>query len=73
MDEPRFCETGGKKAVFLGGKTGSVLFCVVFLVRFENDFGNKILGKYVYIFVLYAVYELCLTLDGVRIFIWLCY
>ena len=49
-----------------------MLFCVVFLEGFENDFGNKILGECVYIFVLYAVYELCLTLDGVRIFIWLC-
>ena len=50
-----------------------MLFLCGVLGSFENDFGNEILEEYVYIFVLYAVYELCLTLDGVRIFVWLCY
>ena len=58
---------------FLGLKTGEVLFLCGVLWSFENDFGDEILQEYVRILVYYAVDELCLTLDGVRIFIWLCY
>ena len=41
------------------------------LWSFEKDFGDEILQEYVCIWVFYAVDELCLTLDGIRIFIWL--
>ena len=38
MEEPRICETGGKKAVFLEAETGSVLFCVgVLWCEFVGD------------------------------------
>ena len=55
-----------------GGENCAVLFLSGVLRSFENDFGNEILEEYVYILVYYAIDELCLTLDGVRIFIWLC-
>ena len=49
-----------------------VLFWWFVLGIFENVFGNKSLGDFVDILMIYAVYELCLTLEGVRIFIWPC-
>ena len=49
-----------------------VLFLCVVLGSFERVFGNKPLGDFVDILMIYAVYELCLTLEGVRIFIWPC-
>ena len=69
---PRICEIDWKAAVFSGLETVEVLFWWVVLGSFENVFGNKSLGDYVYILVLYAVYELCLTLECDRIFIWPC-
>ena len=68
----RIYETVGKIAVFLEAKTVQCRFWWDVLGKLEHVFGNISLDKYVYILVLYAVYELCLTLDGVRIFIWPC-
>ena len=48
MEVPRIYETVGKEAVFLGAKTGEVLFLCDVLESFENDFGNKTLEEYVY-------------------------
>ena len=70
VELPRFYKLSWKGAVCMGAKT--VQFLCGVLWSFENDFGNEILQEYVYILVLYAVDELCLTLDGVRIFIWPC-
>ena len=42
------------------------------LRRFEDVFGNDFLGDCVCILMIYAVYELCLTLECDRIFIWPC-
>ena len=69
---PRICEIDWSAAVFSGLETVEVLFLWVVLGSFEKVFGNKSLGDFVYILMIYAVYELCLTLDGVRIFIWPC-
>ena len=68
MEVPRFYETVGKVADFWARETAVLLIWWDVLGSFGNDFGNKILGNYVYILVFYAVDELCLTLDGVRIF-----
>ena len=49
-----------------------VQFWWIVLGSFEKVFGNKPLCDFVYILMLYAVYELCLTLECDRIFIWPC-
>ena len=49
MEVPRFYETVGKEAVFLGAKTVELLIWWDVLGSFENVFGDKILGNYVYI------------------------
>ena len=72
MEVPRFYEFNWKAAVFSGLEKVEVLFWCVVLGSFEKVFGNKSLGDFVYILMIYAVYELCLTLEGVRIFIWPC-
>ena len=69
---PRICELNWKAAIFSGLETVEVLFWCDVLGRFENVFGNDFLGDCVCILMIYAVYELCLTLEGVRIFIWPC-
>ena len=66
---PRIYEFNWKAAVFSGLENVEVQFWWFVLGSFEKVFGNKFLCGCVYILVLYAVYELCLTLDGVRIFI----
>ena len=65
---PRICELNWSAAVFLCSKCGGA----VLVDCFEKVFGNKTLRDCVYILMIYAVYELCLTLEGVRIFIWPC-
>ena len=72
MELPRFYELSWKEAIFLGWKTVVVLFWCGVLRRFENVFGNNFLGDCVCIWMIYVVYELCLTLECDRIFIWPC-
>ena len=69
---PRICEIDWRAAVFSGLETVEVLFLCVVLGKFEKVFGNKSLCDCMYILMIYAVYELCLTLECVRIFIWPC-
>ena len=42
VEVPRFYETVGKEAVFLGAKTVELLIWWDVLGSFENDFGNEI-------------------------------
>ena len=44
----------GREAVFWARNCAGLFLCDV-LGSFENDFGNEILGKYVYILVCYVV------------------